>query len=69
MATIEDLSHKSILEMTRDEAIEYIRQVRLSRRTTKATTRKASTTKASKKPIPKLTKDDAAELLKLLGGN
>lgn len=69
MATIDDLQIKSIADMTPDEAIEYLRQIRLSRRTPVKKTNKTSTaTKISKKPIPKVSASDAAELLKLLGG-
>jgi len=33
MTTIEDLNYKSISDMSSDEAIELLRQIRLSRRT------------------------------------
>ena len=69
MATISDLPIKPLSEMSKDEAIEYLRVLRLSRRTptkvkSKATKNKISQSKASSK----ITKSDAASLLKLLGG-
>ena len=71
MATLEDLPTKSISEMSTDEAIEYLRQIRLSRRTKKTSTVSESTTKkrTAAKAIPKVSADQAAELLKLLGGS
>lgn len=68
MATIENLKIKSITEMSKDEAIEYLRTLRLSRRTpdkkkSTSTKKRISQTKAA----GKITKSDAADLLKLLG--
>jgi len=68
MTTIESLN-KSITEMSSDEAIEILRQIRLSRRIpvkkqSSATIKK----KAKAKAIPKVNPDQAKELLKLLGG-
>lgn len=65
MATIEDLKIPSITDMSPDEAIEYLRQIRLSRR---VPVKKKTTTKAKNKPTPKLSQAQAADLLKLLGG-
>ena len=69
MATLEDLNIPSITDMSADEAIEHLRQLRLSRR---IPVKKQSTTttkkKAAAKTIPKVTKEQAEELLKLLGG-
>ena len=61
MANLDDLNIPSITEMQTDEAIELLRQIRLSRRipTRKAVKRKPST--------PKVSPSDAAELLKLIG--
>ena len=68
MATIEDLGYKSISDMTTDEAIEHLRQIRLSRRTPiKKTSSKKTTAKASK-AIPKMSADQAKKLLELIGG-
>jgi hypothetical protein len=70
MADLNNLDHKSISEMPTDEALELLRQIRLSRRTPvkKVSNKK---TKAKKKVVKskQISKDQAAELLKLLGGN
>lgn len=69
MATIEDLPIKSITEMSKDEAIEYLRTLRLSRRTPDKGKSRATKNKiAQSKSASKITKTDAASLLKLLGG-
>ena len=70
MTTINDLKLPSITEMSQDEAIEFLRQLRLSRRIpvkkqSAATVKK----KAKAKATPKVNADQAKELLKLLGGN
>jgi len=69
MATLESLPHKSILDMSPDEAIEHLRLLRLSRQTPTKKTRSASPTKPKKATQPKLSSSDAAALLKILGGN
>ena len=66
MATIEDLKIPSITEMSPDEAIEYLRQLRLSRRI--PVKKKTTTTKTKNKPLPKLSQAQAVDLLRLLGG-
>lgn len=68
MADIDDLGYKSISEMTPDEAIEYLRQVRLSRRVPVKSRKasKAKSTKAKKAAVPKPTKSQASNLLKQL---
>jgi hypothetical protein len=68
MAQIDDLEIKPITEMSNEEAIEYLRQLRLSRRIPVKKQTKSSTMKAKKAPkkLPKPTKDDAIELLKLI---
>jgi len=70
MSTLEDLPHQSIAEMSSDEAIEYLRQIRLSRRIKKTTTVSETTIKkrSAAKAIPKVNAKEAEELLKLLGG-
>ena len=72
MATIEDLPTRSISEMSTDEAIELLRQIRLSRRTMKeSTARKKASTAKTKKASEKATKLNAAQakkLLEMLGG-
>ena len=66
MATLDDLNIPSLTDMSSDEAIEYLRQLRLSRRIPVKKTKSKTTTK--KKAVPKISKDQAQELLKLLGG-
>ena len=67
MTTIDDLGYKSITEMSTDESLELIRQIRLSRLTPKKPTKKA-TKKSKSKAVPTVNADQAAELLKILGG-
>lgn len=69
MADLESLNYKSITEMSVDESLERIRQLRLSRRTpdkprkpSKKLVKKAEKEEA----LGKLTPEQAAELLKLL---
>lgn len=68
MATIEDLKTPSITDMSADEAIEHLRQLRLSRRVPVKKKQSSSTKKAKKqsKAAGKITKKQATELLKLL---
>jgi len=70
MANLDDLDIKSISDMSVDEAHELLRQLRLSRRTPKASAKKKASTavKNKQKQPPTLTPEQAAELLKLLGG-
>ena len=69
MANLDDLDIKSISDMSVDEAHELLRQLRLSRRTPKVSAKKTTTTvKNKQKQPPALTPEQAAELLKLLGG-
>ncbi len=67
MANLDDLDYTSISEMQTDEALELLRQIRLSRRI--PDTRKKK--KVTQKPATKVNADQAAELLKILtgGGN
>lgn len=71
MADLESLNYTSISDMSTDEALEMLRQIRLSRR---IPTKKTKTTrKTTKKKMPKIdpttmTADEVAELLKTLGG-
>ena len=62
MSTIEDLNITKLTEMSTDQAIEFLRQLRLERRTV---VKKVSTKKPSAKP-PKMSAEQAAELLKML---
>jgi len=68
MTTIEDLNYKSISDMSSDEAIELLRQIRLSRRTPiKKPKKKLAKSKAKSKAIPNLTSEQAKKLLKMIG--
>ena len=70
MATIEDLDFTSIVDESTDEAIERLRQIRLSRRTPvkKPKSTKKSTSKAIKKKVAKaLNPTLAQELLDMIG--
>jgi hypothetical protein len=66
MANLDDLSYDSITEMSSDEGLERLRQIRLSRRASVKTTRSTTTKKAKDTPV--LNSEQAAELLKLLTG-
>jgi hypothetical protein len=68
MATIDDLPMQSLTNMSQDEAFELLRQIRLSRRTSK---KKVSTTRKAKPKAlapSEMSPEQAAKLLKLLGG-
>jgi len=68
MATIEDLPIKSVSDMNKDEAIEYLRELRLSRRIPDKKKSKSTKNKISQsKAASKISKAQAAELLKMLG--
>jgi ribosomal protein L22 len=68
MADLENIEIKSITDMSPDEAIEYLRQIRLSRRVPDKK-RSASSKAKTKQSVAasKITKQDAETLLKLLG--
>jgi len=65
MADLNDLGYKSISDMTTDEAIEHLRQIRLSRR---IPVKKTKVTKRTTKKKVTPTADQAAELLAILTG-
>jgi len=69
MATIEDLDFTSIVDESTDEAIERLRQIRLSRRApVKKVSIKKTTSKQVKKQVTKnLSSDLAKELLNMIG--
>jgi len=67
MADLEDLGYMSILDMSNDEAIDTLRQIRLSRRTPEKRVTK-STTVTRAKVTASVDANLAAELLKILGG-
>ena len=69
MADLTDLNYKSISEMSYNEALELLAQIRLSRRTPKKRTKSKSTSKRKPKKVPQVNQTQAAELLKLLGGS
>lgn len=68
MATIENLGKKSLADLDTDEAIELLRQIRLSRRTQKVSTKKKQASKKSTKAKKELSQLQAKKLLELLGG-
>ena len=66
MADLESLGRKSITDMSTDEAIDMLRQIRLSRR---IPVKKAPTSKKKKTNAPvTVSANQAEELLKLLTG-
>lgn len=70
MATIDDLNREFFTDMGQEESFELLRQIRLSRRTTKK--RKTASSKPKPTPAPRpseLSPEQAAQLLKLLGGS
>jgi hypothetical protein len=64
MADLKDLGFLSLTEMGNDEQLELLRQVRLARRTPI----KQVKTITKKIPTASVSVDQAAELLKILGG-
>ena len=65
MADLNDLDIESISDMTPDEAIEHLRQIRLARRLPRKPS-PASQRKKKEKALPKISAEQAANLLKLL---
>jgi ribosomal protein S20 len=66
MADLDSLGYKSIIDMSNDEAIDTLRQIRLSRRVPDKKHR--TTTKTiTKKVAAAVDADMAASILKLLG--
>lgn len=69
MSNLDDLGIPSITDMNTDEALELLRQIRLSRRVpVKKNSTRSSPRKAQQKALSNIDADQAAELLKLLGG-
>lgn len=68
MSDLDDLGFTSISDMSTDEALETLRQIRLSRRTPKKATKKKTSKKVTAKTVPSVDADAAAELLKILRG-
>jgi len=65
MTTLDDLKIPALTNMSSDEAIEYLRQLRLSRRVPVKSQKKSS---PKKKKETKMSAKNAQELLKILGG-
>jgi len=66
---LEDLKSESFTELSSDEAIELLRQIRLSRRVEKKSTRTTKASRArskSKSTTKKLTPSQAEMILKML---
>lgn len=68
MADLDSLGYTSIIDMANDEAIDTLRQIRLSRRIPDKKPKKEITKQTTKKVIAAVDSDMAANLLKLLGG-
>lgn len=68
MADLSSLGYKSLTEMSREEGIELIRQIRLSRRVPVKKPKKTTKASTRSKAPPKVSVDQASELLKLLTG-
>lgn len=70
MADLDDLGYVSIIDMQTDEAIDMLRQIRLSRRIPekKVKTMKETTKQTTKKISATIDANTASEILKLLGG-
>ena len=67
MSDLNDIPITSIIDMSPDEAIEHLRQMRLARRTPiKPSPSVIKKREAKAKAEPKLSADQAADLLKLL---
>lgn len=69
MADLDSLGYKSIIDMSNDEAIDTLRQIRLSRRVPdkKVKTVKETVKKVNKKVMESIDSDMATNLLKMLG--
>ena len=69
MADLDSLGYASIIDMQTDEAIDLLRQIRLSRRVPDKPRAVRETNKITRKKIEvAIDSGMAAELLKLLGG-
>ena len=69
MANLDNLPIKSITEMSTDEAIEMLRQIRLSRRIPVKKVPKATVKRKAKAiEVKNVDADQAAQLLKILTG-
>jgi len=69
MANLDDLDITSITDMSTDEAIEMLRQIRLSRRIpVKKVPKSTIKRKAKAKEVKEVNANQAAELLRILTG-
>lgn len=69
MADLESLNYKSILDMDNDEAIDVLRQIRLSRRTPEKKTPSQTSTKTIRKKVTSAVDAEmAAKILEILEG-
>lgn len=68
MASLDDLGFGSITDKTTEQNIENLRQIRLNRRTPVRTTKTTTTKKPKAAKTSDLSREQAAELLKLLTG-
>ena len=68
MADLDSLGYTSIIDMETDEAIDTLRQIRLSRRIPDKKPKKETTKQTTKKVSAMLDPAMAEELLKLLQG-
>ena len=70
MADLESLGYPSIIDMSNDEAIDTLRQIRLSRRVPDKKPKAAKETKkqTTSRVVAAVDSNMASELLKLLGG-
>ena len=70
MADLDSLGYPSIIDMSNDEAIDTLRQIRLSRRVPDKPRKaaKETTKQTTKRVAAKVDPTMAAEILKLLGG-
>ena len=71
MADLDSLGYISIIDQQTDEAIDTLRQIRLSRRVPekKTKTMKETTKQTTKRVSAAISAEAASELLKLLEGN
>ena len=68
MANLDDLNYKSLTEMGTDEAIEMLRQIRLSRRIPVKKVTLGRGSKKKPKGVTQISANQAEELLKILTG-
>jgi len=68
MANLDDLNYKSLTEMGTDEAIEMLRQIRLSRRIPVKKVTLGRGSKKKPKDVTQISANQAEELLKILTG-